>query len=159
MIPKRNLAMLMNLSYYGFNRGLDGDFKPIKNAEGSWTTHCNQFINFVLNGMGYDLMTGMNANQMILFMSTPKNGWISVSDDIAQQHANCGVIVIAGNAHLGGHGHVNLIIPGILEKSGEYGKAVPKCVNVGKDVFFGKKVSFAFRSSEEPTYYCLAGMI
>lgn len=149
----------MNLAYYGYNRGLSDDFRPVQNPDGSWTTHCNEFINYILNGMGYLKMDGMMANQMVLFMSSPMNGWVSVADDVAQQHANDGVIVIAGVSNLGGHGHVNLILPGVLEQSGEYKKRVPKCVNVGKDVFFGKKISFAFRASQPPTYYALAEMI
>lgn len=159
MIPKKNMPQLLNLYYVGFNRGLEGDFKPSQNPDGSWITHCNQFINYGLNGMGYDSMAEMSANEMVHFMATATNGWISVSEDVAQQHANDGVIVIAGWANLGGHGHVNFVLPGILEKSGEYGKSVPKCVNVGESVFFGKKISWAFRSDNPPTYYCLAGMI
>lgn len=158
MTPKKNLPLLMNLAYVGYNRGLEGDFRPtIEN--GVLVTHCNQFINYVLNGMGYGDMTNMSANQMVDFMSKYENGWISPpSEDVIQTHANNGVIVIAGTKGRE-HGHVCLILPGILEKSGTWEKSVPKCVNIGRDVFFGKKLSFAFPANDQPTYFCMAGMI
>ena len=166
MIPSRNIPLFLNLVYGGYNRALPGkhgeygDFQPIFHDDGTVkTTFCNQFINYVLNGFGYSDMTGMLANEMVAFMSDMKNGWISVADEVAQNHANRGVIVIAGHAVQQGHGHVNFILPGILEKSLTWAKAVPKCVNVGKDVFFGKKVSFAFRADEIPEYFCLAQMV
>lgn len=149
----------MNLSYYGYNRGLGGDFTPEFNKDGSiMRTFCNQFIQYILNGFGYGNMNGMMANQMISYMDDATNGWIKVSDAVAQQHANSGVIVIAAKA-IEPHGHLCLIIPGLLENSNSYKKDVPKCVNIGKDVFYGKRVSWAFRSEEMPSYYALSQMI
>ena len=165
MIPSKNLPMLMNSAYVGFNRALPmpsgerGDFQPEFNSDGSVkATYCNQFIQYICNNMGYTEFTGMNANEMDSFMSDPKNGWIVIDETVAQTHANNGVIVLASKA-MEGHGHVCLILPGILEKSGSWGKPVPKCVNVGKDVFFGKKLSFAFQAENIPTLYVLAGMV
>ena len=157
----KNIPMLMNLLYYGFNRALpSGDLAPQFNPGGSIkTTFCNQFIQYVLNGFGYGKMNGLLANQMFDFLSSPGNGWISVSDDVAQSHANNGVIVLASHKKEGSHGHICVIVPGIIEKSHTWGKAVPKCVNVGKDVFFGKKVSFAFTKEEMPVYFALGEMI
>jgi len=155
----KNLPLLMNLSYYGYNRGLGGDFTPEFNKDGTVrTTFCNKFIQYVLNGFGYGNMNSMLANQMIAFMEAPQNGWIKVSDTVAQQHANNGVIVIAGHSKEP-HGHICLIIPGIMENSNSFKKDVPKCVNIGKDVFYGKRVSFAFRAEEMPNYYALAMQI
>jgi hypothetical protein len=156
MIPKKNLPMLLNLAYNGFNRGLppNGDLMPMDGV-----THCNQFINYVCSGLGYEDFTGMLANEMVKFMSDPKNGWISVSDDVAQAHANSGVIVIAGWSNPEGHGHVALVLPGILEKSHSFGRAVPKIVNVGQDVFFGKRLSSGFSQQHMPSIHVLAGMI
>ena len=166
MIPSKNIPLFLNLVYSGFNRGLPGkggefgDFQPIFNSDGTVkTTFCNQFINYVLQGLGYFDMNGMLANEMVAFMEDVKNGWISVNDEIAQFHANNGVIVIAGHSVLDAHGHVCFILPGILEKSHTWGKAVPKCASIGKDVFLGKKVSFAFRAEEMPQYFCLAKQI
>lgn len=161
MTITKNLPLLLNLSYYGFNRGLNGgDLSPVFDGDGNVkTTFCNLFIQYILNGFGYGAMNNMMANQMFDFMFDMKNGWISVSDDVAQNHANQGVIVIAAHKNDGAHGHVCLILPGILEKSHSYGKAVPKAVSIGKDVFYGKKVSFAFRAEEMPTYFALSSMI
>lgn len=160
MIPIKNIPLLMNLSYYAFNRGIDGDFKPQFDDDGTVkTTFCNLAMQYILNGFGYGSMNGMNANQMVEFMSDYKNGWITNDDQNAQLRANEGVLVIAGRINFSSHGHVCLIIPGILEKSGSYGKAVPKCINVGRDVFIGKKVSYAFSAAEAPTYFALGGMI
>lgn len=160
MIPTKNVPLLLNLAYYGFNRGLKGgDFEPIIDAQGNVVkTFCNYFIQYVCNGFGYTEFQYKMANEIIDFISEPKNGWIKVDDGVAQAHANNGVLVIAGHK-MTPHGHVCLIIPGVLEKSYSYQKSVPKCVNIGKDVFIGKKVSFAFKADEMPDYYALTGMI
>lgn len=164
MIPEKNLPLLLNLAYVGYNRGLPapngirGDLEPVFNPDGSLqTSYCNQFVQYICNGLGYTEFSGMNANEMFALMSDPKNGWISVDGSVAQDHANNGVLVLASESNPDGHGHVCLVLPGILEKSFAYAKAVPKCANVGKDVFFGRKISFAF--SQPPTYFALAGMV
>jgi len=166
MIPKKNLPLLLNLAYAGYNRaikdnpGFPGDFSPSRNPGGELVTHCNQFIQYVCNGFGYDALNGMTANDMIKFMDSYEHGWISpTGDDVVQTHANSGVIVIAGYVNPTGHGHVCLVIPGILEYSSSFGRSVPKVVNVGKDVFFGKRLSYAFQAEEMPKYFALAGMI
>lgn len=155
-----NIPTLMNAAYYGFNRGLPGgDFAP-KVEGGSLVTHCNQFIQYVAKCMGYGAFDGMTANEMVEFMRKPENGWIQPADGkTAQEHANKGVLVLAGRANPLGHGHVCLVVPGILEKSGSWGDPVPKCVNIGKDVFFGKKISFAFSAAEKCDYFALSKMI
>jgi len=150
----KNLPLLMNACYVGYNRGLDGgDFAPKGDI-----THCNRFISYVMNCFGYDKFNGLMANGIIDLMNDLTHGWITVSDSVAQNHANAGVIVIAGRK-FDAHGHVCIVLPGILEKSGSFGRSVPKVVNIGKDVFFGKKVSFAFQSEEQPQYYALSTMI
>lgn len=151
----------MNLTYAAFNLGLkDGMFEPQLDSFGNiLVTYCNQAMQLICNGMGYDRFHGLNANEMTKFMSDPANGWISVDDAVAQSHANNGVIVIAARQFPGAHGHVCIIVPGILEKSLSWGRAVPKCMNVGKDVFFGKRLSLAFRASEQPTLFALSSMI
>lgn len=157
MIPARNLPGLLNLAYYGYNRALPGgDLAPRPDG----TTFCNQFMQLVCSGIGYDDFNGMSANQMVKKMSDPASGWISVGDQVGQTHANSGVLVIAAWANTSGHGHVNLIIPGILENSNSAGKSVPKCANVGRDVFWGKRLSCAFSyPTAAPTIYALAEMI
>lgn len=160
MAPAKNLPLLLNSAYYGFNRALPGgDLAPVFNPDGSVKeTFCNRFIQYVLNNFGYVDMNELTANRMHVYMEDPHHGWISVSDEVAQHHANNGVIVLASKPSEG-DGHVCLIIPGILEKSTNWAKSVPKCANVGKDVFIGKKVSFAFQADNQPIYFALSGMI
>lgn len=152
----KNLPLLLNAAYIGFNRGQKGgDFFPEDGV-----THCNQFINYVLNCFRYDLFNGKLANEMIDAMNDPSSGWITVSEAVGQSHSNGGIIVLAGWKNLSGHGHVSLILPGILEKSGSAGKAVPKTVSIGREVMFGKRLSQAFKYPDEaPTLYALASMI
>lgn len=157
MITK-NLPLLLNLSYYGYNRGLgEGDFVPKPDG----TTYCNRFISYVANGYGYQEFDGMTANEMHLFMKDPKNGWMEIPDDaVIQSHANAGVLCLASWANPEGHGHVCLILPGILEKSSTWGgRSVPKVANIGKDVFYGKKLSFAFTLQSPPTFFAYSKMI
>lgn len=167
MDPVKNLPMLLNLAYVSYNRALPGDngaygdFQPIFNSDGTVkTTFCNQAMQYILNGFGYGAMNGMSANEMVQFMSDHANGWISPADDnTAQAHANTGVIVFSGISNPSGHGHVNLILPGILEKSPSWSRPVPKCMNVGKDVFFGKRLSWAYVQNDQPKYFALASQI
>jgi len=163
MIPAKNLPLFLNLCYVGFNRGLpDGspsDLMPLKSKDGTiLATFCNRFVQYVLNSMGYGEMNDMMANQMHDFMSDPKNGWIEVSMEVGQNHANNGVVVIASHKD-DPHGHVCIVLPGILEQSYSWGAKVPKVVNIGGSVFFGKKLSYAFRANQKPTIFALAGMV
>lgn len=164
---EKNLPLLLTLAYTGYNRALPydggarGDFQPVFNAGGVLQkSFCNLFVQFVLSGFAINSLAGMTANEMVKFMSNPANGWISpAGHDVAQAHANTGVPVIAGATSLTGHGHVCLVLPGILGRSNSYGADVPHVVNVGRQVFFGKRVSYAFTPGERPTYYAPAGMI
>lgn len=153
-MPKKNIPLLMDLVHAGYNRGIEGDFRPLPNG----TTFCNKFIHSICGGLGYDKFKGLLANEIVDIMSDTKNGWISVSESVAQDHANTGVIVIAGR-RMTKHGHINIIIPGIMEKSPSWERLVPKCANVGGSVFIGKRISFAFRKEDPPEYFCLGEMI
>lgn len=143
----------MDLAYAGFNNPA---FHP---SEG--VTHCNEFIQSICVAFGYDNFTGLMANDIVNVMRDPSRGWISVDSDVAQSHANNGILVVAGWANPDGHGHVALIIPGIVEWSQSYQGNLPKCVSIGSPqaTFFGKKVSFAFVASQSPKFYALAEMI
>lgn len=158
MIPNKDIPGLLNAAYSGFNRALPGGELAPTVENGKLVTHCNQFVHSIAKAIGYTNFEGLMANQMVDLMKKPENGWIQVDGAVAQEHANKGVLVIAGRTATG-HGHVCIVVPGILEKSGSWGEAVPKCVNVGKDVFFGKKISFAFSSTEKCDYFALAKMI
>lgn len=160
MIPNKDIPALMNAIYYGYNAALkDGEFAP-ETVNGNLVTKCNQFVSYVAKSLGYFGFDGLNANQMIELMKKTDSGWIQPADHTtAQNHANQGVLVVAGKSNPSGHGHVCLVIPGILEKSGSWSVSVPKCVNVGKDVFIGKKISAAFTAQDKCEYFALAKMI
>lgn len=156
MEPTKNLPRLLDLAYAGYNNPA---FQPSHGEGGELVTHCNEFILSVLNGFGYGTMNGKVANEIVGFMENPANGWIQVDASVAQTHANGGVVVIAGYSNPTGHGHVCLVLPGILEPSASFGTLVPKCVNVGAQLFFGKKISFAFQPSMKPRFFALTSMI
>lgn len=165
MNQTKNIPRLTNLCYYGFNKALLdsglGGWAPKKNPDGSVSeTFCNLFVNYVCTGFGYVALAGKTANEIVQFLSNPSNGWIEQDEATAQDRANNGILVIAGWSNPLGHGHVCMIVPGLLENSDTAQKQLPKAVNVGKDVFFGKKLSFAFQyPSEAPTLWALSSMI
>lgn len=98
--------------------------------------------------MGFKSFEGLLANQMIDLME--KDGaWSKVDMTQCQVLANAGSLVIAG-LKAEPHGHVNVICPGREKTSGRWGQ-VPSCANVGKDVFIGKGINWAF--SDSPTFY------
>lgn len=161
----KNIATLLDALEDGFNRALPdpktgqrGEWQPLSDIDGNIIgTFCNLFSNFVAQAFGYQKLAGKNANEIFDFLSSPANGWLKVDGDIAQSHANAGCLVFAVWKNPAGHGHICVICPGKMKRSNTFGKDVPKCVNVGRDVFFGKKISLAFRT--EPAYYVLSEMV
>ena len=162
MIPTANLPLIMNAAYKNYQRGLTGgDLAPSTDANGILITHCNQFIQAICAEMGYDAMNGMLANEMFDFMLAPANGWIAVDYDVAQQHANAGVLVILAykNPVPGHHGHVTLVLPGICEPSQSFMGPVPKIASIGRLVSFGLPIDATFLPTEAIQCFALAGMI
>lgn len=163
MENKEKIQRLMDAIYGAYNEALTGTWKPSRNLDGSWTTHCNQAVNFISKKMGYLLFEQPSllfANEMVRTMKDPNGGWLQMGNpEVAQAKANEGALVIAGHAVPGAHGHVCVVIPGLLELSTTWGKLVPKVMNVGKDVFIGKKASWAFKKDEEPDYWGLKSML
>lgn len=105
------------------------------------TTHCNQFVSEVVSLYTGIHFEGMLANQIIdLLISS--DAWLEVQMEQCQDMANRGTLIIAGFKN-DPHGHVNVICPGKEKDSGRWGK-VPSVANVGKDVFIGKGLSWAF---------------
>lgn len=149
--------------YYAFNQALTGPWQPQKTPSGI-TTFCNFSVNSICKSVGY-LKFEVNsqplmANEMIRSMKDPNGDWMQLgSGEVAQAKANEGSLVIAGYAVPGGHGHVAVIVPGLLEFSGTWQKLVPRCMNVGQTVFFGKKVSWAFRADQEPDFWGLKELL
>lgn len=124
------------------------DFLP-KNGE----TFCNYAVNYVASKMGYTKFKGMLANKICEAMRG--NGdWLQIEPKAAQYHANQGELVIAGQIHPNGHGHVCIVRPGNLTSSGRWNSnEVPKIFNVGQDIFLDKGSNWAF--TEKPNYFVL----
>jgi len=127
-------------------RDLDGDGEP--------ETLCNFFVNDVATKVGCISLHGLLANQMIHLFDANIADWQPLDPDEAQAEANLGRLVIAGwcNPH-GGHGHVCIIIPGTLTWSKQFNDDVPMAANAGATTFFGRPVSYAFRSDQKPRYW------
>ena len=163
----RDLSRLMDGSYEAYNNALPGDprkpFAPI-NADGFLTTFCNEAVNLICRRVGYlgfDLSTEQEpfkaklANDMIDIMSINPTAWRHLpNSEAAQNLANTGALVIAGQKE-DHHGHVCVVVPGSIEYSGTWKTTAPKVVNIGKDVFIGKKCSFAFQ--QPPSYFVWEG--
>jgi hypothetical protein len=157
---QNKIVLLINSLMDGFNRGLPekggrpGMWQPTSTGE----TFCNLFVDFVAQSVAsYSGLHNKLANTIYDFVVNPDNGWVKVDGMVGQCHANSGAVVLAAQKNLGGHGHVCVLCPGTMEQSGTFGKLVPKFVNVGKDVFAGKKVSYAFQT--EPDYFVLGSMV
>lgn len=137
----RNLPQLLAACYDGIN---NPDLRPQKDANGNVIrTFCNIFVDSVAQEMGCHDFMGKMANEMIDVMSRSVN-WTLCPIEDAQSRANLGSLLIA-TEEAQPHGHVCVIVPGIKVRSIHWSMAVPLCANVGKDVFIGKGLSFAFR--------------
>ncbi len=151
---EEKLPKLMNAIYWAYNQGL-GDWTP--GIDG--TTYCNFAVNYVCKAIGYMGFGSEDpilANEMIRRMKDPNGDWMVLgSPEVAQAKANEGSLVVAGSAFAGGHGHVCVVIPGLLEYSGTWKKLTPKVMNIGKTIFIGKKASWAFQADNEPDFFGL----
>lgn len=111
-------------------------------------THCNQYVAEVCEAYGYRGLNGLLANQIAdVLAASPQ--WSIVPIEKCQEMANRGSLIIAALKDQP-HGHVNVICPGRIKTSGRWGE-VPSCANVGKEVFIGKGINWAF--SDMPKFY------
>lgn len=161
----RNIGALMDGVYDAMQLAGDGGpFHPIR-GDDRWYTFCNEAFNLIALRMGYDRFErktaqrpfgAITANQMFDEMMRVDGDWRRVTSAVgAQDLANLGALVVAAYKNETGHGHVAVVIPGIAQPSASWGSPAPKLFNVGKDVFLGKKASFAFQKDEMPTFFTL----
>lgn len=128
-------------------------------GDGAPETFCNYFVDHVAHEVGCDdfrpVKGGypMLANAMVMYMGANTDRWQELDPDEAQVEANFGHLVIAGWNNDNGHGHVNIIIPGALTWSKQFGDDVPNCANVGPSNFFGRPVSYGFGKDMKPRYW------
>lgn len=159
---QKDIIKLIDSICDNFMNGYPGRNWAPQRGDSNLVTYCNYFVNGVCKAMGYDGFTNggkthpMLANDMVDFMSDDKNGWMKVSCDVAQAHANSGALVIAGQKE-NGHGHVCIVRPGTIGYSPNWGTKTPRVANIGKDVFIDKYGSYAFQ--KEPSYFVLKEMI
>lgn len=113
------------------------EYQPFSNH-----TFCNAFINEVCLTIGFKGFNGMLANEICIELS--KNVQWSEEKNLerCQDLANGGTLIIAGYQDTP-HGHVCVICPGKIKKSGRWGN-VPTVANVGRENFIGKGINWAF---------------
>lgn len=136
----KNLPLLLDAICEAYN---NPSFLP---REGK--TYCNMASNSIALKMGCGDLAGRVANDIYDYMSASPN-WSETPFDKAQFLANQGTLVFAARKD-SPHGHICVVMPGNEKFSGKWGK-VPTVMNIGKDVFIGKGVSWAF--SELPKFY------
>lgn len=130
---------------------LDAIHLPLCRPEyqpGGGLTHCNAFVDEVCQTLGWKGFHGLLANQIVDLMGS-SDQWSEIGMNQCQILANAGSLVIAG-LKADPHGHVNVICPGKEKISGRWGN-VPSVANVGKEVFIGKGLSWAF--SDMPKFW------
>ncbi len=118
------------------------------------TTFCNEFLQAASFLWGCLDLSGKLIRDIHLCVKGLPTRWKPAGMAEAQLAANQGRLVIAlwsDEAPQGDHGCI--IAPGKLESSGTWGMEVPQAANVGKDNFFGKKLSFAFPANQRPEFY------
>jgi hypothetical protein len=156
-----NISKLMDAVYFAFN---NQNWRSTTNPyTGVTTTYCNEAVNYICEQMGYkgfkidnshNPYDAIMANSMCDIFDGHMDEWELCESDAAQMYANGGRLVIAAWKNQSGeHGHVCIVIPGLLEFSDKLKMKVPKIMNVGSSVFIGKKASWAF--SETPKFYAL----
>jgi len=158
LLPGHTISISERFSWTGYKKMpkdiftlLDSLHTPLCRPEyqpGGGLTHCNAYVNDVCVNSGWKGFDGMLANDMIDLMAK-SDQWTEVQMEKCQFLANQGSLVVAGLKDLP-HGHVNIICPGKEKTSSRWGM-VPSCANVGKDVFIGRGINWAF--SDLPKFY------
>jgi len=114
------------------------------------TTYCNMGVNHIESVGGNDDYNGLTANQIVKKLQY-KNYAREITPEEAVAYAKKGVTVIAGVTEKG-HGHVAIVAPMKMERSGSWGRNVPYVFNVGADNGV-MKASDAFSSRNKPRFY------
>ncbi len=80
--------------------------------------NCSGAVKIIAKEMGVTL-PDYDANHLIDFFNDPKNGWVSVSEQDAQDAADSDRLVVAGKKATQ-NGHVVVVMPGRMKSSGGY---------------------------------------
>lgn len=136
----RNLLVLLDAIHIPLNRP---EYVPLNGV-----THCNSYVNDVCQIYGYKELDAKLANEICNILAQDPQ-WSEVPMEQCQDLANTGTLIVAG-LKADTHGHVNVISPGRVKTSGRWGN-VPSCANVGKEIFIGKGINWAF--SDLPKFW------
>lgn len=158
LLPGHTISISERFNWTGYRKMskdiftlLDAINLPLCRPEyqpGGGLTHCNAYVDDVSLALGWKGFAGLLANDIIDLLEK-SDQWSEVQMEQCQFLANQGSLVIAGLRD-DPHGHVNIICPGNEKTSGRW-KKVPSCANVGKDIFIGKGINWAF--SDLPKFY------
>jgi hypothetical protein len=77
---------------------------------------CSHYLQTFLIGMGFADTPYLTANEFMEFVQKSNSGWKPVSAEEAVRLSAKGNIVVAGLAEPGGHGHVAVVGPRMLER-------------------------------------------
>lgn len=111
----------------------DEDLKAnIDEKTGAVVTHCNQAVDRICKGMGYNDFHGGSgpylANKIVDIMD--KN-WIVIDGKTACELAVQGILIVAGKKDYP-NGHVSVVYPnGRMSYSASWRKMVPDMANIG----------------------------
>lgn len=115
-------------------------------------TYCNQTVQMIAEKLGFKKFNMMLANQMIEYMRSHPAEWGKVELPEAQDLANRGFLLIAGQ-QAEPHGHVVVIRPGVAVHSAKWGCDAPKVINIGAENFIDKAVSWVFKDKPDVFLY------
>ena len=126
-------------------------------------THCDGLVGEAASWYGFDvfLPDEIMANTIHKYMQNHPEQWKMVANpsteyNVAIEAAGQGCILIAAQTNPSGHGHVAVIAPEPNgERSDSWKKTVPLIANVGKNCWYGRRLSQGFL--EEPTTYLYLG--
>jgi hypothetical protein len=110
-----------------------------QDPKGNGQTHCNQFAHaFAKLAFGYDGFEGKTANEIVADLRKREIGWDAVAGKNLQERlknardwANEGYLVVASLEEKP-HGHIAIVVPGDLVKSGQWGLDVPEIAQAGR---------------------------
>ncbi len=121
-------------------------------------TFCNVFVHYISCAYGCSEFEGLLANHIYDILDQREDLFLELEPDQAQLAANNNQLVIAAWKNPAGHpGHVCIVVKGELYWSKAFKDDVPVCANVGTSNFYGRPISYAFRSNQKPRYWMHLG--
>jgi hypothetical protein len=86
-----------------------------------YPANCSGAVNWVIVNMVDPKMPPLLANDLMAYFAKPANGWRQVAGvPEASELANRCIVVVAGKAEPGAHGHVVIVLPGPWKPAGGF---------------------------------------